>query len=195
MALANINDLMDITGESYTDDQVWRLTTLLGNASRAIQVYTGQKIARQTHIWRPKVAWTLHIPQMPDVEITSVQNSNSQDVTYTFDGYDTIWLTNPIFASFEVDPILPISLNRLIVTYVAGYDFIPEDIKNICVQMAMRAYGSDPAKSGYTQEAVTNYSYQQGQAAASGAIGMLPIEMQALLKYKRHFGPIPVNRV
>ena len=193
--LATINDVMDTTGQSYTDDEVWTITTKLKAAGREIQKYTGQKLERQVHTWKPKFCSKLTIPQMPDVVITSVKDVNANDVTYSFDGVDTLYLTNPSLIAFDYNPFFLTSVgNRFTIVYEAGYDVIPADIKSICVQMAMRAFGADPTKSGMTQESITNYSYQQGQAAAAGAIGMLPMESDSLEPYKRLRGPIELSR-
>ena len=192
MALATIADLMDLTGNSYSDDEIWRLTSLLGVASREIQKFTGQKLERMVHTWKPFYSSWLTVPQMPNVAITSVKDGNGNDVTYQFDDVDTIWLNNgyPIRLDLE----LGIPTTRLVIVYTAGYEFIPDDLKAICCQMALRTFGSDPLNSGKTQESITNYSYQQGQAAAAGAIGMLPMEQSSLLAYRRPRGPIRMTR-
>lgn len=185
---------MDLTGKTYTDDQVWQITTQLSAASREIQKYTGQKLLRQAHIWKPKFCAELRIPQMPDVVITSVKDVNANNVAYSFDGVDTLYVTNPALIAFDYNPfILTGFSNRLTVVYEAGYDVIPSDVKAICCQMAIRAFGADPMKSGMTQESITNYSYQQGQAAAAGPIGMLPMESDSLEPYKRIRGPIEMR--
>ena len=191
--LATINDLMDITGKSFSDDEVWQLTAMLRTASREIQKYTGQKLERQTHIWHPKFGHQLHIPQMPNVSITSVKDANNVNLNYFFDGVDILYVSNPNLLAFDYNPFFYGTLMRLTITYQAGYDIIPDDIKAICCQMAMRAFGADPLKSGMTQEAITNYSYQQGQAAAAGSIGMLPMETSSLEVYKRIRGPIEMS--
>lgn len=191
--LATIADLMDITGQTYTDDEVWTLNTKLHSASREIQKFTGQKLERQTHIWKPKPVYVLRIPQMPDPVITSVMDSSSNIISYEFDGVETIYILNPGIA-FDFNPFVITSLSqRMVITYEAGYEVIPDDLKQICVQMAVRAFGADPLKSGMTQEAITNYSYQQGQAAAAGSIGMLPMEQSSLIKYKRVYGSISMR--
>lgn len=193
MALATIQDLIDITGQSYTDDQAWQLTTMLESASREIQKETGQKIERMTHVWKPRLAVKLRVPQFPDPSITSVKDVNGNSMPYYFDGVENIWVTNPALVAFDFTPYLFAQEYRLVITYEAGYEFIPDDIKAICCQMALRAFGADPTRSGFTQESITNYSYQQGQAAAAGAIGMLPMEKGSLEKYKRVRGPISMR--
>ncbi len=191
--LATIQDLIDITGQSYTDDQVWQLTTLLNIASRQIQKETGQKIERMSHVWLPRYQRKLKVPEFPNPVITSVKDVTGNSLNYFFDGYEYIWITNPALISFDFTPYLFALEYRLEVTYEAGYEIIPADIKAICCQMVLRAYGADPTKSGMTQESITNYSYQQGQAAAAGAIGMLPIEKDALSGYKRVRGPVSMR--
>jgi len=185
MALALIADVMDITGETYSDDETWRLNNLLHIASREIKVFTGQKLERVSHTWKTPFRTKLLLPQGPDPEITTVRDLDGNDVTYSFNGYDTIYISNPGLVQFDLEPFFYSFGTLITVNYIAGYEFIPDDLKAICVQMALRAYGANPLQSGKTQESVTNYSYQQGQAAAAGAIGMLPMEQAALLPYKR----------
>ena len=186
--LATIADLMDITGESYADDQVWKLNTLLGIASREIQVQVGRKLERQMLVWQPPFRYRYKIQEPINPVIESVRDASGNDIYYTFNG-EFIYLANPgLVNAFEINITNPWFLenSRVTITYTAGYVIVPEDVKAICCQMALRAYGANPLKSGMTQEAITNYSYQQGQAAAAGAIGMLPIEKDALRRYKRY---------
>lgn len=189
MALATIADVMDLTGKSYTDSEVWQLSNLLETATKRITNYTGQMFTRQEHVWKPRSAWKFTFPQRPDVEIVSVQDTDGNDLDYTFDGVDTIWIGNPSLIRFDLDPLANL-LPRIVLTYVAGYEIIPMDVIGVCVQMAVRAFGADPAKSGFTQESITSYSYQQGSTAAAGAVGMLPAEMEALKIYRRMAKPI-----
>lgn len=186
--LVQIADLMDVTGNTYTDDEVWRLTTLLNTASRKIQLYTGQILVRQTHVWKPRIAYSLRLPQMPNAEITSVTTLEDEALSYTFDGVEFVYVTNPSLIRFDLAPLCYPA--RVKITYEAGYEFIPQDIKSIACQMALRAYGVDPTKSGMTQESISNYSYQQGSTAAAGAVGMLGQEKEALKNYRRVVGSI-----
>lgn len=185
---------MDITGQTYTDDQVFNLTSLLTVASREIQVETGQYIERKEHTWTPIFKPRVRLPQAPNPVVASVKDPNGTDIAYLFDGVEWVYISNPSLVQWDYN-VNPFWLDRAraTITYTAGYEIVPADIKAICVQMALRAFGADPTKSGFTQEAITNYSYQQGQAAAAGAIGFLPIEKQALSKYRRIVGPISMR--
>lgn len=192
--LATIADLMDITGQSYTDDQVWNLNMLLGISTREIQIETGRLLERQVLVWQPTFAWNYKLPEPVRPVIISVKDSMNNDLSYTQIGVDKVYITNPSLINFELN-VSPFYLanTTVTITYEAGYEIIPPDLKAICCQMVLRAYGADPLKSGMTQEAITNYSYQQGQAAAAGAIGMLPMEKSALRRYKRPVGSISMK--
>lgn len=128
--LATIADLMDITGNTYTDDEVWRLTTLLNTSSREIQNYTGQILERQSHLWKPRIAPRLRLPQMPEASITSVTDMNDTAIPYEFDGVEYLYVLNPSLIRFDYTPFAYYPM-RLKVTYTAGYEFIPQDIKAI----------------------------------------------------------------
>lgn len=184
MALADISDVMDLTGKEYTDSEVWQLDTLLGVASREIQLETGQTFEYGVHVWKPqRNSWKYVLPQRPVASVTSVTDIDGNAISYTFDGVDTIQISAVGLIRLDLDPIASWA-PRIVITYVAGYEIIPDDIKAIAIGMSLRAFGAEAEDSGLTQEAITSYSYQRGQAAAAGAIGMLPLEKSALRFYQ-----------
>jgi hypothetical protein len=175
---------MDVTGQEYTDSQAWQISELLEISSRKVQLETGQKFTSQTHTWMPKsVHHSYVLPQRPVTSITSVKNTDGNDIEFLWDGLDTVYLTFSSLLRFDLEPLV-YSVARIVIIYTAGYMVVPEDIKGICIQMALRAYGTRPEDSGITQEAITSYSYQRGQASAAGAIGLLPLEKEALRRYR-----------
>lgn len=202
-ALATVADAVDRSERSFTDEQVWRLATLLDDSSKAIRNYTSQHFNRKQHIYKPRTDWKIVLPQRPDVQLISIVDPNGNPITnYQYDGVDTIVLGSNTLYRFDLEPFMASELLRIVITYVAGYgsgassehESIPDDIIGVCCNMALRALGTTPEDGGLTQEAITNYSYQRGQASAAGAVGMLPLEKEILNRYRRAHSWIYVGR-
>lgn len=175
--------LGDLTGE-----QTARLIGLIEDASAAVRSEAGgQFISRATSTIRTSVCGRFALPQHPVVSITSVtQYVGGAALSYTWDGLNTLDLSGGLNA-WEING----SYHTVgEVTYVHGYDPVPDDIIAVVSQMVGRAFGLPSYDAGVTQESLGAYSVSYGIAAASGAVGFLPDERRIVHRYRRPRAPI-----
>lgn len=175
-------------GLTLTAEQVFRLTALIKDASAAVRAAAGgQHISRATSTIRTSICGRFALPQHPVVSITSVtQYDGGAAISYTWDGLNTLdlsgglnaWEINGSYATVGV------------ITYVHGYDPVPDDIIAIVSQIAGRAFGLPAGDSGITQESLGAYSASYGVAAAAGGVGMLADERAIARRYMRPRAPV-----
>ena len=184
-SLASLQDAFDRLGKSLDSDDSNRLLTLLEDASNATRLYTGQHFTRETTVQKSKPdCGRIHLSQRPVISITSLEDKDSNDVGYTWDGMNTIYTnTSDAINAWELVPYRNPHRDFLTVTYGSGYDTIPGVLIAITCQMALRAFGKSPETTGFQSEVIMGYNYTLGQAAAAGGIGMLPTEKETLKRF------------
>lgn len=188
-ALATIADVearmaVDLTGANQT-----RMERLLDDASAAVRGYTGQQFTSTSTTERIKArTGVVRLPQRPVTAVGAVEDPDNNAISFEWWGDDRIYLArltplNEWEVNVRMTPVAYID-----VTYTHGYATVPDDIKAVVCQMAMRAYGVNPTDSGKTSESITNYSYSTGGAAAAGGVGLLSDERAVLDRYRRPGG-------
>jgi hypothetical protein len=184
-ALASLSDLSARTSITIADGDV-RALALLDDASAAVRAYTGQDFTQATTTARLRMrGGVVRLPQRPVTDVTAVQDVNGNDVAYTWDSGDAVYISGGgVVVPFDVEPFRTTQATFLDVTYEHGYATVPDDIVAVVCQIAGRAYGRAVEDSGMTQESITNYSYSVGAAAAAGGLGMLNDEKAVLDRYR-----------
>jgi len=180
--LATLEDLEQLLGSSVDAS---RAETLLAHASAAVRSYTGQHFTRETTtvtVRVPKSRW-LRLAQRPVWTVDAVTDTNDNPLTFTFDGLDRVRIPANVPSEFSFEPWLsPVRTAK--VTYDHGYDQTPGDIIAVVCQVAGRAYGVKADDTALNQETLGSYNYSTGNAAASGATGLLLPERQILDRYR-----------
>lgn len=192
--LANPSEVEERLGVDLTSEQLHRLAALIQDASAAVRSEAGgQYISRATSTIRTSLGGRFALPQHPVVSITSVNRYDGTIVggvgtaiDHTWDGLNTLDLTGTL-NGWEINGVYS---NVAIVTYVHGYDPVPDDIVAVVSQMAGRAFGLPSSDAGVTQESLGAYSVSYGIAAASGGVGFLPDERTIVQRYRRPRAPI-----
>lgn len=186
--LVDVDDVLQRLALDLTGAPLLRLIALIQDASAAVRSEAGgQRISRATSTIRTAMCGRFALPQYPVVSITSVtQYVGGAAITYEWDGLNTVTL-NGWVDRFDLDGGYHTVAD---VTYVHGYDPVPDDIVAVVSQMAARAYGLPASDSGVTQESLGAYSVSYGIAAASGGVGMLPDERAIVQRYRRPRAPI-----
>lgn len=188
--LVDVDDVLQRLALDLTGAQLLRLIALIQDASAAVRSEAGgQRISRATSTIRATVmCGRLALPQYPVVSITSAtQYVGGDPISYVWDGLNTLVLYGGSIDRFDLDGGYSTVAD---VTYVHGYDPVPDDIIAVVSQMAGRAYGLPANDSGVTQESLGAYSVSYGVAAASGGVGMLPDERAIVQRYRRPRAPI-----
>lgn len=193
--LAGVLDLVERLGRDLTDAELIRSNAILRDASAAVRRAAGGQIisAATSTIRVPAYGGRLKLPQYPVNSITSVVNTASQSVTYTwYAGWTEIVVaSSALLNSWEIEPFtystpqLPVT-----VTYAHGYAVVPDDIVGVVCSVALRALGQEADHGGVTQESLGAYSYTVGSAAAQGGFGLLDNERRIAEAYRRPTQPI-----
>src|SRR5690554_2030050 len=135
MALAADHDLTGRLGRDLTDAELARSGDLLDDVSAAVQLYTGQKFARDDYTWRTRlVGRYARLPQRPVHSVDSVTNIDDEAITYEWDGLDRVYVTASLARPLVVD-----------ITYDAGPDTVPADLVGVVSAIALRSLGVDPS--------------------------------------------------
>lgn len=168
--LASVEDLSIRLGRELDIDDEVRSYALLEDASAAVRSYTGQQFTLGTTTKSFKVrCGKLRLSQRPVVGVSSVQVGG---------------VAIP-FTAMAQDVVVAPGVAVVEVTYIHGYEVIPQEIKAIVCQIAARALGVHPEQGGVTQESVEGYSYTLGVIGAAGAFGFLNDERAVLDRYRR----------
>lgn len=178
-ALATVADVEARLGRELTVTEAGRVDALLADASAAIRAYTGQTFERAevTRTW-------VYADALRRVRIRGRAVS---DVAFENEEGDAVGAEQIAADLWRVDEVGPLTI-----TYEAGYDVVPDLVVAVCCQMAARAFGATPEAAGIQMETTGPFSVQYGQVGASGGVGMLPAERDALAPYKLN-GPRTVQ--
>lgn len=135
------------------------------------------------------------LPRIPvvtvdEVNILELDGSPGAAIAgWTFDGIDLldvngltddVWLNGPTSWSGNVQ-----------VTWTAGWDPIPEDVRWAVAAMVKRA--AEAGSSGITSEQVGDYSRSFGGYSASGAFSMSRDEQETARRYRPRVTSIPTR--
>lgn len=181
--LATLEDLEARLGRDLTSVSA-RAEALLRDASAKFRAEAnGQEINRRSSTVRATLRdGRVRLSQVPVVSITSVEDIDGDSISYEWDGRET--LTFVTVGSFEIEPIRSPQF-VVDVTYVHGYEFVPDDVIATVCQIAGRALGQNADETGLSQETIGSYSYSVGGAAAAGPLGMLADERSIARRYRR----------
>lgn len=177
--LASVQDVLDRSNmDSFTPEEESRIQALLTDATAKIRVYTGRQLVSGTYVQKSNSA-LITLNETPVTSITSVKDYLGAEVEYFFDDVDSITAAYTPFDTFYQS-----HLTKFTVTYVGGPASAPDLVVAICCNMVLRAFGLDPRDSGTTGESIQGYSYQRGTVGASGPLGLLDPEKDALKEFK-----------
>lgn len=197
-ALATVDDLEAVLGRSLTTPEAARADRLLVAASNRVRraaggqkftAVTGDVVRRRVlerHVW---------LPQRPVNDVSAVRLPDGTDLTFYWAGLQEIqvWLLLP--TSFVEAPWPPRERDVVDITYDHGYEDIPEEIRDVVVNVVTRALGLDPLDAGLTEEIIQGYTYKRGTIGAAGPLGLLPDELAILEPYnaRRKVGTLRIG--
>lgn len=186
MSLATTDDLEARLGRDLTADELARSAAVLSDVSDSVILYTGQKFERDTYLLRTRVKrGFVRLPQRPVHDVDAVTDRFENDVAFTFDGIDRVYID--CYRS-GCAPIQVVDI-----TYDAGPDAVPAAIVGVACSIALRTLGTDPTEAAKTREAIDGYSYSIGSAGGAGSYGLLPDEYRILRSYRRVGGSMRVG--
>lgn len=193
--LATSDDVVGRLGRALTTEEDAKIDALLLDVSSAIRGYTHQTFTEDTTTaLLPIRSRSVRLPQVPVTAVSAVEDGRGNDLRFewlTGDERVSLW-SGGYLNEFELN-ILPGSrVGKALVTWDHGYAEVPDLLIGLTCHLSLRALGVPSTQSGITQEAITNYSYQIGTAAASGPFGLLQAEKALLDSYRRLAGGIPV---
>lgn len=167
MALATITDLEN-RGVCIDDEA--RAVMMLDDVSAIVEGYTGQRFEQGEHtvtVWPTNGSFTLYGKDITDV---AAVDEHGDDVPLRRVGVYR-W-----YAGTD---------RQLTVTYTAGWTEVPDDVVAVVCSVAARALSIKPGQMGHSQDTAGPFSFTIGSAAAQGAAGLLPAELQVLNRYRR----------
>jgi hypothetical protein len=171
---------------------------MLAQASARFRSEAQHPIDRRTYtqVLRAVGGW-LRLPRTPVAAVDEVRAVNADGTLgdlltgWVFDGLDMltvsrltpdVWLNGP--AAVWSDTVQ--------VTYTAGYDPIPEDVRWAVAAMVKRA--AEAGSSGVTAEAIGDFSRSFGGYTASGAYSMTADERATAARYRTTARSLSVGR-
>jgi hypothetical protein len=190
-ALATIDDLTALGA-----DPALVTEEMLEQASARFRSEAHHQITEQayTFIMRP-AGGLVKLTRVPVVSVDTVKMLNSDGTPgtalagWTFDGIDLLdvngitgdaWVNGPSSWSGNVE-----------VTWTAGFDPVPEDVRWAVAAMVKRA--SEAGTSGVTSEQIGDYSRSFGGYSASGAYSLSKDERETAAKYRPRNTSMPVR--
>lgn len=196
---ASTDDFGDLLGESLTGTRLLQAVSALEIASAAIQNRTGQTIERvddDTIVLAGTDDWRLTLPQRPVVEATVATIDGVAPLAGSYQLIDDTLLRvggwrGPSMASANWPDWSGYRLavpSVIEVTYTHGFDQIPDDIRAVCLQMAVRVM-QNPA--GVRQESIGTYSVSYG--GDIGGSAMSPAEEKMLGRYRLRAGSVKLR--
>lgn len=152
MAFATADDLFDFLGsiDSPTSGQTDRATLLVDLAQAAIEEEAGQALeeAETTETLDGNGREELNLSRWPVSDVASVAEDGE---ALTFDD-DYRWSASGVL--YRVDGWWEDKPRIVVVTYTAGWDPIPTKMKQLCLQVAARAWANPEGASSKTIDGV-----------------------------------------
>ena len=187
--LANLTDLQSRLKTGIASDDTTRANAALTDVSAAVRRFCGQDFTQSTTTDRLRVRrGQVRLPQWPVTAVSSVVDTNSNTVLFSWTAEDIVTLTQNL-DTFSFEPWEG-GFRWVDVTYTHGYATLPDDLVAIVCQIAARVIGAPPEQSAKRSEEIGDYSYTLGAAAAAGPVGLLPSEREALRSFCRPGSPI-----
>jgi hypothetical protein len=192
--LATTDDLAVRLGRELTETETAQAEALLAGASQRVRTYTGLDFTLvEDDTAQIKVRNGIgRLPQRPVVAVTSVDDLNSNTVTFTWLGDDLVRLS-PLVDSPWLYEAWRNPIPEVTVTYDHGYEDIPADVIDVVCSMAARSLSRGPDSGAIQSESIAGYSYTLGATAAAGTVGLLNDEKAALDVYRRRGGSIRLS--
>lgn len=186
-AIASLADAQERLGRDIDSDESSRLEALLLDASETVRAYCGQGFTLGERILKARMYQaSLKLSQYPVLGVTSVKDNDNVDITYQFDGIDTVSISRGLCLYIGSSPLV------VNIKYQAG--FSPEDMPRgliaVVCQVAIRAFGMNAEKAGLQTEVISSYNYSMGAAGAAGPMGLLPAEANALKPFRGRQGGV-----
>lgn len=199
MAFATTDDLRAELGiTTFTEDQEAKAMRRLDGATGAIQRYTRQTIEYTAGDVASLVGtWSagLVLPELPVTAVTSVVidgDTLTADTDYVFDGQRTLWRGSTAFSwdewSWRYPPPRAYDSHwggpetQITVTYSHGFDPVPPEIVEICVNAALRGWGNP---TGETSLTIGSWSAAYGPQSHAGAVSLNAEERRILNEFRR----------
>lgn len=187
-SLANTSDVSVRLGRTLDANETTRVESILADVSAAVRRFCGQTFTASTTTERLRVSRAVvRLPEWPVNSVTSVVDMNSNAILYNWYDGDVINVSNLDSWANEPWATAPQWVD---VTYNHGYSSIPDDLVGIVCQIASRVLGTKPDHTAKSSEQLGDYRYSIGSAAASGPVGLLPSEREALTMWKRPGRPV-----
>jgi hypothetical protein len=191
--LATVDDVEQLLRRSLTDSELAGIGAALISASASVRSYTGQQFTAGEDTTRLRVRRrVVRLPQRPVLAVTAVADLNSNEVSFTWDGFDKIVVPANVPDIWSFEP-WSTGLTAVDVTYSYGYGLIPDDIIAVVAAKAARSVVTTPENAGVTQMALGDTSIGMGSIAAAGALGFFQEEREILDRYRRTLGVLRVD--
>ena len=183
MSLASVDDVTSRLGRDLTDDESNQILALLADVSDSVELYTGRLFAAAERTLRTRVnGRSVRLPQRPVTAVASVTDIDGNDLVFTWDGIDRVYLGASAVNNFEVDPI---PTGRVVdITYTAGPATVDSAIVGVVCAIVLRALGIDPTEGSKIQESVDGYAFSIGSTGGARAYGILRGEAAVLNHFK-----------
>lgn len=183
--LASASDLATLTGLAE-DDPILALG--LRRASSAIRAYTQQTITAVSNDVQTLIGGRIQLtlPERPVTAVTTVKDVSWPGISFTinsefwrWDGSDQIRIvgfwTPPVLESPVATGCWP---DLLEVTYSHGWSAVPDDLEDVCLELAVRKIANPEAMRS---ERIGSYSYTVATAAGE----FTDLEQKVLNRYRR----------
>ena len=167
-----IDRLKTFLGITTTADDTL-LTRLIAVATASIQAMTGRKLVYTTYTqkcyYKDDYLDVLLLDEFPAESITSIVDSNGNTISaddyclHSEDGMVYVeWLADLSFLWWG-------DCEYLTVTYLAGYETIPADLEQACIEYVKQMYSDRDLNSNLSAEKLGDYSYSRISTAGSSS--------------------------
>lgn len=189
--LASLADLGVELGRTFDGAETARAMAQLGRASDVVRRYTGQQFTRVVNdvvvltVDRGQVV----LPQWPNEKPTLIEYADGSGVlgaaSWWWGGVGVVDLSPPSWVANGPSAGYGRRAESVRVTYTHGYDPIPGDVAGVVLGMVGRVLAVPGLMPGLREGAVDDFRFVLGGAITTGAIALIPSEMQQLDMYKR----------
>jgi hypothetical protein len=172
MALATIADVTARLGRALTTGETTQATAWLDDASAMFVQRSIQQFVVGTSVVRLfPIDNVVRLVQRPVIEVTTVADIDGVDLTFTFDGSQSIYDLN--------------TRNPVKVTYRHGSDEVPDDVVAVVAGMVVRTVLiPDDAAAGVQQQTVGPFSQSYAAWAVGRQVLMSPSDVGVANYYR-----------